>query len=261
MCLIAFAWDCHPRFSLALIANRDEFHARPALAAAPQPDAPQVIGGRDGEAGGSWLQLSTRGRLAAVTNVRDGPAPTDRLRSRGALVAEFVRSEASALAFSETLAGQAGQFGRYNLLLWDGLSMRIASNHPEVADANLTPGLHALSNAALDAPWPKSVCARDRLAAWLDSPAAAADEPHFAPLFAALADPAEAADAELPATGVPLDWERRLSAAFIHGEHYGTRCSTVVLVDREGGLWLHERRFGPSGEPSGSNGWRGRRGD
>jgi len=261
MCLIAFAWDCHPRFALALIANRDEIHARPALAAAPQPDAAHVVGGRDAEAGGSWLQLSTRGRLAAVTNVRDGPAAPDRPRSRGALVVDFARAELSAGRFCATLAGQAAQFGRFNLLLWDGNAMRVLSNHPAVADAEVAPGLHALSNAALDAPWPKAVRARERLSDWLDSPAAVAAEPVLAPLFEALADPAEAADADLPSTGVPLEWERRLSAAFIRGDTYGTRCSTVVLVDRDGGLWLHEHRFGPAGVALGSIAWRGRRGE
>src|SRR5690606_23999147 len=120
MCLVAVAWHAHPRWPLALIANRDELHARPAAPAGFDPDAPRIYGGRDLVQGGSWLQVARGGRLAAVTNVRDGTGQETAPRSRGWLVRDFVRGEAAAEAFAAGLAGPSGRYGRYNLLLHDG---------------------------------------------------------------------------------------------------------------------------------------------
>src|SRR5690606_28783448 len=173
MCLIVLAWRVHPRFPLALIANRDEAHARPTAAAGFDPEAPDVYGGRDLVQGGSWLQVSTRGRLAAVTNVRAGIAREDAPRSRGALVRDFVRGESPAGASLLSLGPLAGEFGRFNLLAWDGDDLVFASNHPGFASFAVEPGLHAMSNGAFDAPWPKSAHATQALEAWLHSPSAA----------------------------------------------------------------------------------------
>lgn len=247
MCLIAFAWRMHPRWPLALIANRDEFHGRSAAPAAFLADAPDVFGGIDLRAGGSWLLASARRRLAAVTNVRIGLSAEAAPRSRGDLVRAFATSSASAAGFLERLAAQAHDYGRFNLLLWDGTSMHCASNHPAFASVEVEPGLHALSNASLDTGWPKALRAKGALSAWLDAHPADPDAVHDTePLFAALADTAPAPDADLPDTGVGLELERRLSPPFVRGGTYGTRCSTVVLVESTR-IVLAERRFGPDG--------------
>lgn len=253
MCLIAVAWQAHPRFGLALIANRDEFHARPAAAADFDPQFADVYGGRDLREGGSWLLASTRGRLAAVTNVRVGRDPEAKPRSRGALVRGFATGNGSAHAHAEAIAAEAADYGRFNLLLWDGTELRFASNHPSFVTLPVTPGVHAMSNGAFDAPWPKSGHATRALSAWLRSPAAAGDidADALAPLFAALADTTAAPDAALPDTGVGLELERALSPPFVRGERYGTRCSTVVLADGRR-IVFAERRFGPGGVPCGT---------
>lgn len=254
MCLIAAAWQHHPRFALALIANRDELHARPAAPAGADPERPDVYGGRDLEAGGSWLQVSTRGRLAAVTNVRVGRNPERAPRSRGALVRDFVRGEVAAAEFTAALNPIAAEHGRYNLLVWDGAALAFATNHPQAATHGVAPGVHAMSNGAFDATWPKSGHATRALRAWLDSPASSRhiDAPALEPLFAALADTAPAPDAALPDTGVGIDMERWLSPPFVRGERYGTRCSTVVLVAADT-IVFAERRFGPEGRPLGDS--------
>jgi uncharacterized protein with NRDE domain len=255
MCLIAFHCGDHPRFRFALAANRDEFHVRASAAAAAREDLPGAIGGRDLEAGGSWLLVAPRGRLAAVTNVRTGRR--DSLpHSRGALVDRFLRARSDGAAFAGSLRDEAAGYGPFNLLLWDGAQPWHVGNHPGFHAVAVEPGLHALSNGSLDAPWPKSRMLAAALDRWLDSPAAALDTPDTDPLFAALADRRVAPDAELPATGVPLDWERHLSAAFIVGDDYGTRCSSVVLFDRDGRLHFEERRFGPGGIAEGVSRWR-----
>lgn len=253
MCLIAVAVDAHPRWRFVLAGNRDEFHDRPTSAAAALDEAGTRYGGRDLQAGGGWLQVDARGRVAAVTNVRLG-RPESAPRSRGALVADFIAGRDDAAAFLASRRPAFPEHGRFNLLLWDGPSRRgsYASNHPEPRERALPPGVHALSNADLDTPWPKTEALHARLSAWIalgdtrDPQGQGVGEP----LFAALSDPRQAPDAALPSTGVALDWERRLSAAFIVGEAYGTRASSLVLVGDEG-VWFEERRFGPGGRAAG----------
>lgn len=250
MCLIALAWRRHPRYRLVLAANRDEFHERPSLPLAPWQDAPAVIGGRDALRGGGWLAL--RGaRLAAVTNVRRPGAAQG--RSRGALVAGFVQCEASAPRALETLATEAGDYSPFNLLLHDGDTLAFASNMPGFVAHPLTPGVHGISNGALDAPWPKTESLMARLDAWLqalsdpslrDEASPDASPPDVSPLFDALADTTTAPDASLPDTGVGLERERFLSPAFIAHARYGTRASTVVMI-ADDHAHVVERRFGP----------------
>ncbi len=255
MCLIALAWRVHPRYRLIIAANRDEFHARLTLPLAAWEDAPDVVGGRDALHGGSWLALRGR-RLAAVTNVRL-PSRQDGL-SRGELVADFVRGDADTHAALHLLANSVKQYRPFNLLVHDGGTLAFASN--SVGNANianeagvgirtLTPGIHGISNGALDAPWPKTDMLMTHLDAWRASSAAnrAVDvAPGLEPLFAALADTTIAADARLPDTGVGLERERFLSPAFIAHTAYGTRASTVVLIDDDHAQ-IVERRFGPEG--------------
>lgn len=253
MCLIALAWRAHPRWRLVLATNRDEFHARPTLPLAPWDDTPAVVGGRDALHGGGWLAL--RGtRLAAVTNVRRPPEREG--RSRGELVARFVRADAPVAQALAALAPEAPAFRPFNLLAHDGDALAFATNLPDPpgADADgrgfamrlLVPGLHGVSNGALDAPWPKTATLMARLGDWCASPAADRDDPDLAPLFEALADPAVAPDDALPDTGVGLELERFLSSAFIRSERYGTRASTVVLIADDHAR-IVERRFGPDG--------------
>ncbi|MFD0740180.1 NRDE family protein [Lysobacter koreensis] len=253
MCLIALAWRTHPRYELALIANRDEFHDRPAAPAGADPLHPEVHGGRDLEQGGSWLLVSARGRLAAVTNVRAGPAGETAPRSRGALVRDFATGAIGGAGFLDALAPSAAEYGRFNLLLWDGATLMFGSNHPGFVGHAVAPGVHAMSNGAFDAPWPKSGHATRALRAWLESDLGAVASPDaLAPLFAALADTTPAPDAALPDTGVGLALERALSPPFVRGPRYGTRCSTVVLVAADA-ITFVERRFGPDAQSLGES--------
>lgn len=256
MCLIAFALDHHPAYPLVLIANRDELHARAAAPAGPDPLYADVHGGRDLEQGGSWLMVSRRGRLAAVTNVRVRPLDAAHPRSRGALVRGFVAGTTGLEAWLDAIAPAAGDYGPFNLVLWDGDGLVFAGNHPRFTRQRVAPGLHAMSNGAFDAPWPKSNHASRALATWLENRAASdAREADIAPLLAALADQTPAPDAALPDTGIGLDMERRLSPPFVRDARYGTRCSTVVLVQGDG-IRFVERRFGPDAQVLGeSNAW------
>lgn len=251
MCLIALAWCAHPRYRLALIANRDEAHARPTAATGFDPDFPDAYGGRDLQAGGGWLMASTRGRLAAVTNVRAGLVGETAPRSRGALVRGYVSGNTPANDYLSALREDAPDYGRFNLLAWDGDTLGFATNHPGYETHPVAPGVHAMSNGAFDASWPKSGHATRALAIWLDAqdgqsldPAVDIDATVTAPLFSALAETTQAPDALLPETGIGLELERMLSPPFVRGARYGTRCSTVVLVGDDGIRFI-ERSFGP----------------
>ena len=241
MCLVAFAWNVHPRWRLVLAGNRAEFHARPTAPLVAWPDN-GVMAGRDLRSGGTWVGLGPRGRVAVITNVRDGLPPAFAGPSRGALPVDFLSGEAPANAHAAALAAAAGDYAPFNLVLADTEACAYVGNHPASGAHAIAPGVHGLSNGAFDAPWPKTRRLRDALQAWL-----AADNGDLTPLWQALADKRLAPDAELPETGVGLDLERRLSPAFIRGRDYGTRASTLVLVGHDGQSRIHERRFGPDG--------------
>ncbi|MDR3671700.1 MAG: NRDE family protein [Holophaga sp.] len=242
MCLILVAWQTHPEFPLVVAANRDEFYARPSAPAGPWPEDPRVQGGRDLEAGGTWLGLRADGRMAAVTNVREPGAPKGRL-SRGMLTRDFLLGRQSPAEAAATLDGAA--YSGFNLLLADDRSLWYGSNRDGAA-RELPPGVYGVSNHLLDTPWPKLVTAKARFTEAL------AGLPGFGPLFDLLADPEIVPDHNLPHSAVTLEWERMLSAIFVKSETYGTRASTVLTWRPGHGSALEERRFGPGGVPLGA---------
>ena len=239
MCLIAFAWQTHPRWRLLLAGNRDEFHARPSAPLAHWQDPP-IHAGRDLEAGGTWLGVAAAGRCCVVTNVRDPRDPQHGV-SRGLLATDYLKGTDDAVAHAAKLVDAAADYRPFNLLTFDASHGFYIGNRPQARAQAIVPGVHGLSNADFNTPWPKTRALIERLQAWLD----AGHEDDFAPLFRALADERRAPDEALPDTGVGLERERWLSSAFIRGEQYGTRASTIVAIDYEGKGRVLERRFGP----------------
>lgn len=238
MCLILVAWRVHADYPLVVAANRDEFYARPTLPAGRWPDAHQVIAGRDLEAGGTWLGITDAGRFAAVTNVREPELPKGQ-RSRGDLTREFLLGKVTAAAAAKTIAGN--DYAGFNLLLGDGENLCYLTNRNGTPRC-LPPGLYGVSNHFLDTPWPKLTSAKARFAEAL------AALPAAAPFFSVLADDEIVPDHALPSTGVPLEWERLLSAIFVKSENYGTRASTLLTVAADGRVRIEERSFGPLGQ-------------
>jgi uncharacterized protein with NRDE domain len=248
MCLIAFAYRVGRRYPLLLVGNRDEFHARPSSPLARWDDAPQILAGRDLQAGGTWMGVSEQGKACVVTNVRIAGGQ-DAPNSRGQLCADFLRGADSAGDFAAHLRGSAPGYRAFNLLLFDNNASVYASNRSQAHAQSIQKGLHGLSNAALDAPWPKTRKLVAVMRRWID----AGESDDFEPLFAALADEQSAADGELPDTGVGIELERRLSPAFIRSEIYGTRASSVIAIDADCRGVFIERRFGPRGVPDGES--------
>lgn len=243
MCLIVFAWRPEHSVPLLLAANRDEFYARPTLPLAQWEDAPQVLAGRDLQAGGTWLGLGPGGRFAALTNIRDPGQPLGH-RSRGELVSDFLTGGQSADEYLREVRARSADYAGFNLLLGEvapGRAPRLMYfNSRQGQPVALTRGIYGVSNAALDSPWPKLVRARAALAAQLH-------DPHEEALLGLLADPQPAAEADLPDTGVGLATERLLSSVFIASPTYGTRASTLVTLKADGTRRIIERSFGPYG--------------
>lgn len=245
MCLIALAYRVHPRYELVLIGNRDEFHARPARAAAFLDPANTRFGGLDEQAGGGWLLVDHRGRLVTVTNVRRGSADPAPL-SRGQLVRDLIGDTSPTRSLLGLGQDAAAQYGRFNMLAYDDAGLVYASNAPSFHSRTADPGIHGLSNASLNDPWPKVRATTDELRAW--APSGSTDP---APLLTALTNPATYPDHELPDTGVGLELERFLSSAFIVGDRYGTRASSIVMIAHDH-IRFVEHRFGPMGVSLGS---------
>ena len=243
MCLALFALDAHPRYALVVAANRDEYHARPAARAAWWDEG--WLAGRDLKAGGTWFGVTRTARWAFVTNVREPSRYDPDAPSRGSLVPAVLADTQPTSASLERIVTSATAQNGFNLVAGVGALAAWGSNRAIAAEL-LPSGVHGVSNAALDAPWPKVTRTKAIVAAWCE-----AAEVDIAPLFAMLADTRVAPDEELPSTGVTLERERMLSAPFIVSAGYGTRCSTILTVSRDGTARFFERSFDSSGSALG----------
>lgn len=241
MCLILFAFRIHPEFPLAVAANRDEFYARPTRPSAFWPECPDLLAGKDLQAGGTWLGITRGGRFAAVTNVRDGRVPRDPAHaSRGALPLAFLQGETPPRQFLAELPARGRGYGGFNLVLGEAGQLWFYSNRDGMPPRQLPPGLYGLSNATLDSPWPKVSRGKAALAAAMTAPEAES-------LERLLRDDRQAPDGALPDTHIDPDWERQLSPCFIRTPAYGTRASTVLLQDRRGQVEWVEQNYDGAG--------------
>jgi len=239
MCLIAWNWQPDSACPLLLVANRDEFYARPSAALHAWMDAP-ILAGRDLQAGGTWLGLGPGLRLAALTNHRDPQRNDPQAPSRGELVRAFLTDRASAADTLVALQAQAARYNPFNLLLFDGQHLLgFESRHARIVQ--LPPGVGGVSNADFNTPWPKLRHLKQGLQTLLISP-----EPSDDALLALLHDRQIAPDAELPDTGIGLPLERALSAAFIALPGYGTRACSVLRL-RDARFEFLEQGFDASG--------------
>ena len=244
MCLIILAHNASPSFPLIIAANRDEAHARATEAAAFWADSPDVLGGRDAVAGGTWLAITKGGRFAAVTNLRGGESVAG-ARSRGFLVRDFVLSGEDAADFTLEVAREADQYGGFHLIA--GAIGDIVMHHSSAAamPRPLPNGIHGVSNGPPDSRWPKVVAGEKRVAELLRSTLEPDDIARE--LLAYLGTPSEAAKER----GATLREEAE-SEPFILGEEYGTRSSTVIIATALGDALFVEKSYGPGGVPNGA---------
>mgnify|MGYP000075445351 FL=1 len=238
MCLILFSYQTHPAYRLILAANRDEFYDRPTDALAYWSDHPEVLAGRDLKGNGTWLGVSRSGRIAAITNYRDPAALMPDAPSRGILIRDYLVGDSSPQDYLEAVSKIGQRYNGFNLIAGDIAGLYYTSNRSSGVQ-QLGTGFYGISNHLIDTAWPKV----RRGKALLQDQFNGGQELNVEKIFGILADRLQPADAELPETGVGLEWERILAPMFIVSPDYGTRSSSVVLFDRSGQITFWERTF------------------
>ena len=237
MCLIVFAYKIHPKYKFIFATNRDEFYDRPTEQADYWKDHPELLAGKDLQAGGTWMGITKQGRFAAVTNYRDLKNIKEDAPSRGMLTLDFLNNNISAEEFYENIKPSLQDYNGFNLILGSVDDLFYFSTHKNGIN-KLEPGIYGLSNAVLNTDWPKVKKSKDGLSTLLKN-----DEVHPWELLSILNDTRKAKEEDLPDTGVGLEWEKILSSIFIQSPKYGTRCSTAVVVDIENNLRFAEKTF------------------
>jgi uncharacterized protein with NRDE domain len=238
MCVAALAWHAHPRWKLVAIGNRDEYHDRPAAPLARWDDGSGIVAGCDLVGGGTWLGVSEAGRFALITNRRGFGDPDPARRSRGELV--------TALLTGDDPPAALDAYNPFNLFASKGDRLEYLTNRPDRLRTTLGHGLYGLSNGALDEPWPKTLALKAALTDWLNL-----EDDDIARLFAILASEDRPALGLPPSEASDIPVEPADTPPFIRSPLYGTRCSTVVTVDRDGAGKIVERRFSAAGEDDG----------
>ncbi len=238
MCLILFSYQTHPDYWLMLAANRDEFYDRPTATLDYWIDYPDVLAGRDLKGNGSWLGVTRSGRIAAITNYREPATIKQDAPSRGILIRDYLIGNRSPQQYLEQVGGIGHRYNGFNLIAGDTNGLFYTSNRSGGVQ-HLKPGFYGISNHLIDTPWPKL----KRGKAMLEGQLNGEEEIDIKKIFRILADRSQPDDAELPDTGVGLEWERILSPMFITSPDYGTRCSSIVLFDTAGNITMLERSF------------------
>lgn len=239
MCLIVFSYKTHPDYDLIFAANRDENHERPTRPAQFWEDYPNILAGKDLKAGGTWMGITKDGTFSALTNYRDPAIQKENPPSRGHLVLDFLTGSHPPKSYLQAVEKKADRYMGFNLLVGSPDQLGYYSNQQGKIQL-LDPGLYGLSNHFLDTPWPKV----ERSKKQLDEISRRENISEEA-LFELLTDTRQAPADELPDTGIPKDIEKKVSSIFIKSEGYGTRCSTILLIDKEGHVTFSERRFKP----------------
>lgn len=225
MCLLLISHNTNPEFPFIVAANRDEFYSRPTEKAGFWKEYTGLLAGKDIEAGGTWLGITKSGRFAGITNYRDMRRIKENAPTRGLLTLNFLVSGIPASQYGENLKKKAAEYNGYNLLFSDKENLFYFSNQTGEL-SRLDPGIYGLSNHLLDTPWPKVVQSKN---AFID--AVSKDKVIPEDLFNILSDDREAPDDQLPETGLSRELEKTVSPIFIKSDRYGTRSSTVILIN------------------------------
>ncbi len=254
MCLAILASNVLPDWPLIVLANRDELHSRPTLAASPWSDAETILAGRDLSAGGTWLGITTQGRVALLTNYRE-PGHHDPLApSRGQLTDGFLRGDDSPHSYAQSLHDRGYRYNGFNLMLADASGLLYCSNRGYEKIQSLDKGVMGISNASLNTPWPKLTRTQRAVSEHL-AQVGERGAPNAGLLFDIMQDTRTASIEELPDTGVGPDREKLLSSPFIKNERYGTRCTTLILRRVDGMVRFQEKRFDAQGLMVGESLW------
>lgn len=238
MCLINFQYKAHPNYKLIIAANRDEFYERPTAQAHFWEDHPHILAGRDLRGMGTWLGMTKQGRFAALTNIRDPEEDISDKKSRGDILKNYLAGTETAESFVENLKKEKNQYAGFNLLVGSADQLLYFNNRQGEME-KVEADTHGLSNHFLNTPWPKVEKGKLMMESYVEG----REKVDPARLFEILTVADVAADGDLPHTGVGIELEKQLSPLFIKTEKYGTRSSTVLLVDRDDNVTFVERTY------------------
>jgi len=238
MCILLLSYETHPHYRLVLAANRDEYYDRPTKPLAFWNEKPYILAGRDLKNQGTWLGLTRTGRIAAITNFREDELRNINAPSRGLLVSNFSAGKESPKSYLEHIKTIGHRYNGFNLIVGDGSGLFYYSNRGNNIK-KITPGLYGISNHLLNTPWPKVEEGKAAFEALVSSHSKINPED----VFTLLEDKTYPPDDQLPNTGVDLDWERTLSPIFVTSDLYGTRSSSIILMERSGKITFLERTF------------------
>ncbi|MEM0912823.1 MAG: NRDE family protein [Pseudomonadota bacterium] len=238
MCILFIAIEQHKDYPLIIAANRDEFHQRPTLASHVWESASHILAGKDELANGTWMGINKFGHIAAITNIRAPGREVENAISRGGLVTDFLDHQPLPQNYHQQIKSSRQRYNGYNLLFGQLTELSVYNNFEDDLQ-RLTPGVYGLSNAMLNTPWPKLDAGKAELAKYCQQ-----DRPiDFDQLFSLLKNKQPAQDELLPKTGVPIEWEKKLSSIFIQSPEYGTRSSTLLLINNQQHVYWQERTF------------------
>lgn len=237
MCLIFLSFQHHPTYKLIIAGNRDEFYDRKTAAANFWEDEPDILAGRDLEAGGTWMGINRSGKVSMLTNYRDPQHINPNAPSRGQLVSDFLKVNQQPEVYLHQLQNNGKTYNGFNLIVGDANELCYYSNYKQ-GISNLSPGFYGISNHLLETPWPKVARGKQKMEKALRSEIVDPEE-----LFTILYDDERAGDNELPDTGLSFEREKALSSMFIKTDNYGSRCSTVILMDKANQVLFSERVY------------------
>lgn len=240
MCLILFSINQHPKYKVIIAANRDEFYQRPTKPANFWEDEPSILAGKDLEAGGTWLGMTREGRISMLTNYRDLSNLKSDAPSRGHLVSDFLKNEIEGDVYLNQISNRGHLYNGFNLISGRVDDLYYYGNYQNGVH-KIESGTHGLSNALLNSSWPKVIKGKTKLNEIIKSP-----KIEIPDLLNSLYDDSKAEDSKLPDTGVGYEKEKMLSPMFIKSENYGSRCSTVILIDKDNKVQFSERTYNPN---------------
>ncbi|XP_042510909.1 transport and Golgi organization 2 homolog [Macadamia integrifolia] len=246
MCIAVFVWQAHPLYEFLLFLNRDEYHNRPTKPASWW-EGSEILGGRDGLAGGTWLACTREGRLAFLTNVME-LHPHPEAKSRGDLTVCFLEGRKSPMEFAKEVVKEADQYNGFNLILADlsSKTMVYVSNRPKGQPASIelvSPGIHVLSNARLDSPWHKAERLSENFKQ-LFGKYGEGEVPVKEMVEELMTDTVKADESRLPHI-CSTEWELKLSSVFVEVDTplgcYGTRSTAALTLTTSGEVSFYEK--------------------
>ncbi|KAL4557583.1 hypothetical protein LXL04_035766 [Taraxacum kok-saghyz] len=246
MCIAVFAWQAHPLYPFLLLLNRDEYHHRPTKAVGWW-EGGEILGGRDEVAGGTWLACTRGGRVSFLTNVLELHTLPE-AKSRGDLPLRFLESNKSPEEFAKELVKEVHEYNGFNLITIDLSSntMFYISNRPKGEPPTIQqvqPGIHVLSNAKLNSPWPKAQRLKFNFKKLLSTYNEDEDIPIKDMIDKLMRDTMKANKSQLPNI-CSVDWEHNLSSIFVDVGtplgRYGTRSMIGVSIKDTEEASFHE---------------------